>query len=142
MKAERARAGTRTIPRLKKGGARSFFLTESFSRGQVDVHKLFASAPQASAGEDSSICRRDARYMGHVLTDNLHGLVVNAQVEQANAVMGHISGYQGYYERSWAGTDFAMVILRMPERFREENRARFEVIDPWLERIDPSDSDP
>ncbi|MGV2288203.1 mannuronate-specific alginate lyase [Trinickia sp. YCB016] len=54
---------------------------------------------------------------------------------QADALMGHISGYQGYYERSWAGTDFAMVILRMPQQLREENRARFEVIDPWLERI-------
>ncbi len=52
-----------------------------------------------------------------------------------DALMGHISGYQGYYERSWAGTDFAMVILRMPQAFRDENRARFAAIDPWLERI-------
>ena len=54
---------------------------------------------------------------------------------QADALMGHISGYQGYYERSWAGTDFAMVILRMPRAFRDDNRARFDAIDPWLERI-------
>ncbi|WP_223258539.1 alginate lyase family protein [Trinickia symbiotica] len=54
---------------------------------------------------------------------------------QSDALMGHISGYQGYYERSWAGTDFAMVILHMPRGFRDENRARFAAIDPWLERI-------
>lgn len=54
---------------------------------------------------------------------------------RGDALMGHISGYQGYYERSWAGTDFAMVILRMPEGFREQHRAQFGAIDPWLERI-------
>lgn len=54
---------------------------------------------------------------------------------RADALMGHISGYQGYYERSWAGTDFAMVILRMPAAFRNQNQARFEVINPWLERM-------
>ncbi|WP_446902591.1 mannuronate-specific alginate lyase [Burkholderia sp. YIM B11467] len=54
---------------------------------------------------------------------------------QADALMGRISGYQGYYERSWAGTDFAMVILRMPRDVRDANRARFDAIDPWLERI-------
>lgn len=54
---------------------------------------------------------------------------------KADALMGHISGYQGYYERSWAGTDFAMIILRMPREFREANQARFDAVDPWLERI-------
>ncbi|MPV65438.1 mannuronate-specific alginate lyase [Burkholderia sp. BE17] len=54
---------------------------------------------------------------------------------QSDALMGAISGYQGYYERSWAGTDFAMVILRMPRGLREANRAQFNAIDPWLERI-------
>ncbi|RXV65786.1 poly(beta-D-mannuronate) lyase [Burkholderia stabilis] len=54
---------------------------------------------------------------------------------QADALMGRISGYQGYYERSWAGTDFAMVILRMPRDVRDANRARFDAINPWLERI-------
>lgn len=54
---------------------------------------------------------------------------------KADALMGRISGYQGYYERSWAGTDFAMVILRMPRAFRDENRARFDLIDSWLVRI-------
>jgi poly(beta-D-mannuronate) lyase len=28
-----------------------------------------------------------------------------------------------------------MVILRMPREFRDANRARFDAIDPWLERI-------
>lgn len=54
---------------------------------------------------------------------------------RADALMGRITGYQGYYERSWAGTDFAMVILRMPRDVRDANRARFDTIDPWLERI-------
>lgn len=54
---------------------------------------------------------------------------------RADALMGRITGYQGDYERSWAGTDFAMVILRMPRDVRDANRARFDAIDPWLERI-------
>jgi poly(beta-D-mannuronate) lyase len=54
---------------------------------------------------------------------------------KADALMGHISGHQGYYERSWAGTDFAMVILRMPPDFVTRNAAAFGTIDPWLERI-------
>ncbi|RQV01965.1 poly(beta-D-mannuronate) lyase [Burkholderia cenocepacia] len=54
---------------------------------------------------------------------------------QSDALMGHLSGYQGYYERAWAGTDFAMVILRMPRGLRDANRGKFNAIDPWLERI-------
>ncbi|PMS17288.1 poly(beta-D-mannuronate) lyase [Trinickia dabaoshanensis] len=54
---------------------------------------------------------------------------------KADALMGHISGYQGYYERSWAGADFAMVILRMPPEFRAEHHVTFDAINPWLERI-------
>ena len=54
---------------------------------------------------------------------------------RADALMGPITGYQGYYERSWAGTDFAMVILRMPSAVRTANAGKFAVIDPWLERI-------
>lgn len=53
----------------------------------------------------------------------------------ANALMGHNSGYQGDFERSWAGTDFAMVLLRMPGDVRRADPAAFEVIDPWLNRI-------
>ncbi|AOK06592.1 mannuronate-specific alginate lyase [Burkholderia sp. AU28942] len=54
---------------------------------------------------------------------------------QADALMGPIDGYQGYFERSWAGTDFAMVILRMPRDVRDANRARLDALGPWLERI-------
>jgi poly(beta-D-mannuronate) lyase len=54
---------------------------------------------------------------------------------KADALMGPISGYQGHYERSWAGTDFAMVILRMPIEFKQANANRFAAIDRWLERI-------
>ena len=43
---------------------------------------------------------------------------------KADALMGPISGYQGYYERSWAGTDFAMVILRMPTGFKQAGIGR------------------
>lgn len=52
-----------------------------------------------------------------------------------NALMGHMAGYQGYDERAWAGTDFALVILRMPDDFREGHRAKFGAIHAWLERI-------
>ena len=60
---------------------------------------------------------------------------------RADALMGPISGYQGHYERSWAGTDFAMVILRMPADFKQANASRFAVIDRWLERIATSTRD-
>ena len=53
----------------------------------------------------------------------------------ADALMGPISGYQGYYERSWAGTDFAMVLLRMPPAVKAANGNKLGVIDPWLQRI-------
>jgi poly(beta-D-mannuronate) lyase len=49
--------------------------------------------------------------------------------------MGPISGYQGYYERSWAGTDFAMVLLRMPPKSKSMNMNRKTVIDARLQRI-------
>jgi len=54
---------------------------------------------------------------------------------RGNALMGPITGYQGYYERSWAGTDFALVILRMPAEIKAANADKFAVIDPWLQRI-------
>lgn len=54
---------------------------------------------------------------------------------RADALMGKMAGYQGHYERSWAGTDFAMVLLRMPADFRERHRPQLETIAPWLERI-------
>ena len=31
----------------------------------------------------------------------------------ADALMGKISGYQGHYERSWAGTDFALSLIHI-----------------------------
>jgi poly(beta-D-mannuronate) lyase len=61
--------------------------------------------------------------------DLLHGWA------SADALMGPISGYQGYYERSWAGTDFAMVLLRMPDAVKATNANKLAVIDPWLQRI-------
>jgi poly(beta-D-mannuronate) lyase len=54
---------------------------------------------------------------------------------KADALMGAIAGYQGYYERSWAGTDFALVILRMPSEVRAANADRLAQINKWLERI-------
>jgi poly(beta-D-mannuronate) lyase len=54
---------------------------------------------------------------------------------KTDALMGPISGYQGYYERSWAGTDFALVILRMPDDVKQANASRLAAIYPWLERI-------
>lgn len=54
---------------------------------------------------------------------------------RADALMGPISGYQGYYERSWAGTDFALVILRMPDTFKAGHAEKFATIYAWLERI-------
>lgn len=54
---------------------------------------------------------------------------------EADALMGKISGYQGHYERSWAGTDFAMVLLRMPADIRQQHQAQLDAIAPWLERI-------
>lgn len=54
---------------------------------------------------------------------------------RADALMGPITGYQGYYERSWAGTDFALVILRMPDAVKTAHADRFAQINPWLQRI-------
>lgn len=54
---------------------------------------------------------------------------------EADALMGKIAGYQGHYERSWAGTDFAMVLLRMPADIRKRHQAQLDAIAPWLERI-------
>jgi poly(beta-D-mannuronate) lyase len=53
----------------------------------------------------------------------------------ADALMGPITGYQGYYERSWAGTDFALVELRLPAEVRNANPGRLNAIHRWLEHI-------
>ena len=54
---------------------------------------------------------------------------------RADALMGSISGYQGYYERSWAGTDFAFVLLRLPPDVQEASAGRLAVINTWLQHI-------
>lgn len=54
---------------------------------------------------------------------------------KADAMMGPITGYQGYYERSWAGTDFALVELRLPAEVRDANPGRLNAINKWLEHI-------
>jgi poly(beta-D-mannuronate) lyase len=54
---------------------------------------------------------------------------------RADALMGSIEGYQGYYERSWAGADFALVLRRMPKEVSDVNGERLRVIMPWLTRI-------
>ncbi|WP_211474297.1 alginate lyase family protein [Collimonas humicola] len=54
---------------------------------------------------------------------------------RADALMGPISGYQGYYERSWAGTDFALVLLRLPREVSAANADQLRVITSWLTRI-------
>jgi poly(beta-D-mannuronate) lyase len=54
---------------------------------------------------------------------------------KADALMGPISGYQGYYERSWAGTDFALVLLRVPPEVKNANAKRLPVIYSWLGHI-------
>ena len=54
---------------------------------------------------------------------------------EADGLMGKIFGYQGHYERSWAGTDFAMVLLRMPSDFRKTHQQQLDAISPWLQRI-------
>jgi poly(beta-D-mannuronate) lyase len=51
---------------------------------------------------------------------------------EADALMGPIAGYQGYYERSWAGTDFALVVLRLPAHVRDANPGRLTSINKWL----------
>src|SRR5579859_4778089 len=54
---------------------------------------------------------------------------------KADALMGPISGYQGYYERSWAGADFALVVLRLPTEVKDANPGRLTGINKWLEHI-------
>lgn len=53
---------------------------------------------------------------------------------QADALMGPIRGYQGHYERSWAGTDFALV-FRRAQKLGHPDAARTDTITRWLTRI-------
>ncbi|MGO4711520.1 alginate lyase family protein [Bradyrhizobium sp. 2TAF24] len=56
------------------------------------------------------------------------------QWAHADALMAPLRGYQGYYERSWAGTDFALVLLRIRRAGRPMPAAMPEIV-PWLVRI-------
>lgn len=47
---------------------------------------------------------------------------------------GAYNGYQGYYERSWAGTDFAFVLLRIPKD-RQPSASQMNAISTWLDHI-------
>jgi poly(beta-D-mannuronate) lyase len=51
---------------------------------------------------------------------------------QANALMAPIKGYQGYYERSWAGTDFAFALLRFFPQTQKDTPAVPPAIARWL----------
>ncbi len=51
---------------------------------------------------------------------------------RANALMAPIKGYQGYYERSWAGTDFALALLRFFPQSRKDAPAVPPSISKWL----------
>lgn len=44
------------------------------------------------------------------------------------------ANYQGDFERSWAGTDFALALLRFPNASTKADH-RFQQIKPWLIRI-------
>lgn len=59
----------------------------------------------------------------------------------ANALMGPIDGYQGYFERSWAGTDFALVLLRLFPPSKSEICVISPAISKWLIEIASSTRD-
>lgn len=52
---------------------------------------------------------------------------------RAGALLGPSSGYQGDFERSWAGADFALALLRFGGAGPREQA--MATIDPWLARI-------
>jgi poly(beta-D-mannuronate) lyase len=54
---------------------------------------------------------------------------------RANALMAPISGYQGYYERSWAATDFAMALLRFGDSRDAAPPKLPAAITDWLVRM-------
>ena len=51
---------------------------------------------------------------------------------RANALMAPIKGYQGYYERSWAGTDFALALLSFFPQSKKNAPAIPSTITKWL----------
>ncbi len=60
---------------------------------------------------------------------------------RANALMAPIKGYQGYYERSWAGTDFALALLRFFPQSKNDAPAVPPPISKWLIEIAASTRD-
>jgi poly(beta-D-mannuronate) lyase len=54
---------------------------------------------------------------------------------RADALMAPLAGYQGYYERSWAGTDFALALLRFFPPGRTAGPTLPVSISAWLVRI-------
>ncbi|WP_412474934.1 alginate lyase family protein (plasmid) [Rhizobium sp. WW22] len=60
---------------------------------------------------------------------------------RANALMGPINGYQGYFERSWAGTDFALALLRLFPQSKSAAPAVSPAISKWLIEIATSTRD-
>jgi poly(beta-D-mannuronate) lyase len=56
------------------------------------------------------------------------------QWARADAMMRPIEGYQGYYERSWAGADFALVLLRY-RKPDELSRYDLAPVRAWLVRM-------
>ncbi|MGG6896725.1 alginate lyase family protein [Rhizobium sp. BR 315] len=51
---------------------------------------------------------------------------------RADALMAPIKGYQGYYERSWAGTDFALALRRFFPQTKTDAHAVPPTISKWL----------
>lgn len=59
----------------------------------------------------------------------------------SNALMSPIKGYQGYYERTWAGTDFALALLRFFPQSKNDAPAVPPAISKWLIEIATSTRD-
>lgn len=60
---------------------------------------------------------------------------------RADALMAPIRGYQGYFERSWAGTDFALALLRFFPQSRNDASPVTPAISKWLTEIATSTRD-
>lgn len=60
---------------------------------------------------------------------------------RASALMAPIKGYQGYYERSWAGTDFALALLRFFPQSKRDAPAVPLGVSKWLIDIAASTRD-
>ncbi|MBV8657793.1 MAG: alginate lyase family protein [Burkholderiales bacterium] len=58
----------------------------------------------------------------------------------ADALMAPINGYQGYYERAWAVTDFSLALMRFKDVERRDTPA-LKTIKAWLIRLAASTRD-